>query len=382
MSAAIKDVKPEGYVLLDELMKTELVDYKDKTQDPYGATFHEVANLKKSGMDVQNQLDYLYEHLLEGEIWENREDEASRDLGIRLFARQKKQSVGVICLAFWAVEFIYIVQLVVLYNLGRFNSKMGADRMVAYVERLMFSNYLVLHDPHAPSDALYSTIVATFNGSTINFMNLYDKGYCLTNAGTYEAAFNVVAGLWLVYLFIFHDIFDIVFYMPLTRSFPGKEAKAPLMLLGTMLLVMTSAAIYVWLGVIAGQTVNANVGSFVDVLQSALSVFIVLQIDDQVLPFIRWFIEERGQLDEWGDLKIEQLRLLYHGAQYHRPGYGHNWITKMRNPNLVLRLLPIPLLLFSMSLVAVPLSVSIAQAAQALKHCPDGNPLVPVTALW
>ena len=158
--------------------------------------------------------------------------------------------------------------------------------------------------------------------------------------------------------------------MPLARNFTG-EPHAAIMYAGIFWVVSLNSAILTWLGVVAGQIIISNCGSFFDVLNTSLSVFIVLQIDDQVLPFTRWMVEVRGETDHKGVLPDNVLRRLTHGNQYYKPGYGHDWSKKLRDKRFVVRLLPIPLFIIVTAIIAVPAAATIAQAVLYLQICPD-----------
>jgi hypothetical protein len=163
--------------------------------------------------------------------------------------------------------------------------------------------------------------------------------------------------------------------MPLARSFPDREGfKGLMMLFCNLVMVAANSAILAWLGVIAGQLVNSNCGSFAQVLNASLSVFIILQIDDEVLPFVRFWAEERGYLSRTGDLHSEQLNRLTFGNQYYKPGYAHyalnNAMLGGKERNIILRILAVILSCVTIAIVVIPAAVTIAEASASFARCP------------
>lgn len=364
----LEDMTPAK--LLSRMRTDDDVRYatKDPSRSKYDLNELLVHKLLKQGTE-EEKLQFLLSEALDEDRKGQRDDDVGDDNGIKLFARQKKQSRRMKWFVLAALTWIYAIQLVALYNLGRFARIVYDDSLVYWIDKGHIDNYKVPH-PRTNVTGIPNIVRETLGKSSTPYESLYDLGYCLTPTGEFEFAFNVGSGLFMIYLLIFQDIFNVIFDMPVTRNFPWERPDGVMMLLGEMWLVALNAAVLCWLGVVAGQYIISNAGSFPDVLNQVLNVFIVVAIDEQVLPLIRAWSEEANHLDMWGNLNSEQLDLLTHGSQYYKPGYGHNWMAKFRSKDLIFKVLPLSLLLIGMTIVIAPAVAISLQTSIALRACP------------
>jgi hypothetical protein len=186
----------------------------DPTEDPQTELEKTVIQLAQKGTSDE-KVNFLLLQALDGERSEQRNDDISRDHGIRLMARQKKQTYGRICFVFISLCLIYALQLVVLYNLGRFSKTVSTDTMTEWIERKQWKNKFITN---YTVDDLPDQVRAVFGRSSVDYAFLDELGFCMTASGVFEVVFNVGSGLFLIYLFIFSDV--VCFFSP-----PSKQNK-------------------------------------------------------------------------------------------------------------------------------------------------------------
>lgn len=334
------------------------------TMDRLGPVEREVMALKEARQSDQ-QIDYLLRRAMEYERTDQRDDDLANDHGIRLFSRQKNKSLVRILLTLLVLTAIYGIQLVALYNLNRSSAMLDTNVLVKWLERDLWSNpNIAMH----PSSTLTQRVRGALNGSEVSVFDLRAYDFCLTPRGQYEVVFNIVIGLLMIYMFLFFDLWFVVFDMPLTKNKPY-ERHGVVMLLGVFWLVLMNSAVVTWLGVVSGFAVLANSGDFYSVLFQSLQLFIVLVIDDTVLPAVRFLVEEMGRLDEYGELKTEELHSLTHGSQYYKPGYGHSFVRLWRHGTGLNKFLAVVSFAVMVTIIVAPAVTTVVYATQALRFC-------------
>ena len=170
-------------------------------------------------------------------------------------------------------------------------------------------------------------------------------------------------------MFIFADLWRVVFDTTITRSFPG-DPYFHVVTLGAFWLVLMNSAILTWLGIESGFSVVSSAGEFKDVLFNSLANFIILELDDQALPLVRFIVEEVGHLDHEGWLKRDQLDKLTHGSQYYKPGYGTHWGHTIRHaPSRLLRAVAVIMVPIALGIVVVPVGVVLDDVFQSYVKC-------------
>lgn len=220
-----------------------------------------------------------------------------------------------------------------------------------------------------PRAILQDKLHGFFNGSEIPLAGLFDKyQFCLSEVAYFETIFNICSGLVLVFMFIFADLWRIVFSATITRSFPG-DPHNRLIPLGAFYLACFQAVILTWLGVESGFSVVASAGDFSNVLYNSLANFIILSLDDQAMPFLRFIFEENGNLNHEGFLERPVLDSLTHGTQYFKPGYGVNWIKTIRTAPFVSRVIAVCAIPVVLTIVVAPLGVVIHFAVVSYARC-------------
>ena len=344
-----------------------------KIGDARDATFNVKGPVELEVEVVRNQPDeekiqYLLSRALIREKEEQRDDDVDRDHGIRLFSRQKKYGLARIWFTLIVLTLVYSIQLVALYNLNRDAASLQADQFASWLERGLF---LSTDANVNVSDTFYliNQVRATFGGTAIQIVNLPNYPFCLTYKGFIYVLFNVGVGLVMIYLFLFFDLWFVVFDMPLTRNW-ASERHGFSMLFGVIWLVLINSAVITWLGVVSGYSVIANAGDFYQVLFTSLQLFIVLVIDDTVLPAVRFFIEEAGRLDAFGNLKNEELNFLTHGSQYYKPGYGHNFVRNFNDKaHTATRILAFIAFIVMSTIIFAPAIVTIVNVSNSFKRC-------------
>lgn len=344
---------------------SKIEDLSSPNNDRLGPVEREVQELKREN-NKQKQMDYLLRRAVEYERDDQRDDDVSNDHGIRLFARQKHKPLWRILATLLALTILYSTQLIALYNLNRGSSLLDTNVLVKWLERGLWANSGIAMDP---SDTLTQRVRAVLHGSEISVFELKDYGFCLTPSGQSDVIFNVVVGLVMIYLFLFFDVWFVIFDMPLTRNYLN-ERHGLVMLLGVFWLVLINSAVITWLGVVSGFAVIANSGDFYSVLFQSLQLFIILVIDDTILPAIRFVTEEAGRLDEYGNLQEKELHALTHGSQYYKPGYGHSFVRLWRNGDGKLRkCLAMLSFLVMITIIVAPAVTTVVYAVNALKFC-------------
>ena len=333
---------------------------------PLGEVEQEIVELE--GKSDDDKLNYLLDRAKLSEREDQRDDDIQRDHGIRLYSRQKNQSLGRILMTLFLLTVIYGVQLVALYNLNRASTIIDSNTIVKWLERGDWgteSPLIVVNDTRNLPDQVRLVV----GGSEMDLLDMQSKGFCLTRKGGVDLFFNIGNGLIIVYLFLFFDMWFVIFDMPLTRNWIHEKHGA-VMLLGEVWLVLMNAAVITWLGVISGFSVLANSADFYSVLFTSLQLFIILVIDDAVLPAIRFFVEENGRLDTFGNLRDNFLMQLTHGSQYYKPGYGHSIARNLRtDPSAVHRAIALLSIFLLSTIISAPLIVTIAYAATTFRQC-------------
>ncbi len=323
-------------------------------------------------MTKDEWVDFMIEDYKLLERREQRADDVGRDNGLRLFSRQKKQSKCTILLTLFLLTLVYVLQLICMYNLFRQARSTKTLTLAEWFER----GYIKSPDVAVTEPDLIHHVIRTLaknvEGDTfdLDVLNLPLLNACFTRTGYFSAVFNVVAGLVLIYAFLFFEMWSFIMDTPITRSFPGRERNGIIMVIGELWLVILNSAIVVWLGVISGYTVLASCLDFFTIMNTAFSLFIIIAIDDTVVPGIRFLVEEHGHIDiATGELKEYQLRLLTHGKQYYKPGYGQRWTINFRNPNILLRLVSFFMFIITISIVLVPFAIIAFNASSFIIPC-------------
>ena len=263
---------------------------------------------------------------------------------------------------------IHGIQIIALYNYNALSGVILTDSINDYVEREYWLSYNQTFNQLDAAEK-HLAIRDLIGKSEVNVMSsMKDNGFCLSYDGFLVALFNLVVGLFFIYLFIFADIWKVIFATVITRNFPS-DPNFKLSLGGAFWLVCLNAAILTWLGVESGFSVVASHGDFYTVLFNSLSIFIILSLDETVLPLVRFFIEDFGHVDIHGELDDERLALITHGGQYHKPGYGQHWIRNLTQGHIALRAVAFMNLLVAGTIVIAPLAVTINYASNTLVRC-------------
>ena len=261
---------------------------------------------------------------------------------------------------------VHILQILAISNVFVDAGYMKASDISSYLEAGTWSaNFFQYTSP----ENVTNVVAQQIGGNTqyvYGFMRTF--GFCLTPPGFLYTIFNVTSGLFLVYLFIFADVWRVIFGTTITRNFPN-DPNYKLMLIGSFLLVCMNAAILTWLGVTSGFGVLASSGDFFNCLFSSLTVFIILALDETVLPFVRFCVEEAGWMNREGVMLPERLNLLYHGSQYYKPGYGQHWKHVILNGPVGSKLVAILNIFVMLAIIVAPLGVSIHAAVVSFKAC-------------
>jgi len=333
---------------------------------PLGEIEQEVQALE--GKSEDEKIEYLLNRAKLSEREYQRDDDIARDHGIRLFSRQKNQSLGRIILTLTLLTIIYGVQLVALYNLNRASSTVDVNVVIKWLERGEWKSTDTRIDVDDTRN-LPDQVRLVVGGSEMDIFQMKNLKFCLTPLGGVDMFFNIGVGLIMIYLFLFFDLWFVIFDMPLTRNWIYEKHGA-VMLFGVVWLVIMNSAVITWLGVVSGFSVIANSGDFYSVLFTSLQLFIILVIDDTVLPAIRFLVEENGRLDKYGNLKDEYLLQLTHGSQYYKPGYGHSIVRNLRNdPSLINRLIAIFAIVLMSTIIIAPAVVTIVFASITFAQC-------------
>lgn len=332
---------------------------------PHGEIEQEVMALE--GKSDDDKLNFLLKRAKLAEREDQREDDVSRDHGIRLFSRQKNQGLCRIFTTLSLLTAVYCIQLVALYNLNRASSIVDVNVVVKWLERGEWGskNSIVnISDVRFLPDQVRTVV----GGSEMNIFDMKNYGFCLTRVGGVDNFFNIGVGLIMIYLFLFFDLWFVVFDMPLTRNFIWEKHGA-VMLLGTVWLVFLNSAVITWLGVISGFSVIANAGDFYSVLFTSLQLFIILVIDDTVLPAIRFLIEENNRLDQYGNLLDEHLINLTHGTAYYKPGYFHHVFRNLTGSSTINRVIAVVAIVLTLTIIVAPAVVTIVYTANTFSQC-------------
>lgn len=266
---------------------------------------------------------------------------------------------------------VHLIQIGAMYNLTGLSSYVVTDKIAIMLERGDWrSTDPVLLAAQQNASAFPDVVHGYFNSSEIRLPGaMREFGFCLSSTGYMEVVFNIAVGLFLVYMFIFADLWRVVFAMTVTRSLPG-DPNLKLVLLGVVWLIVLNSLILAWLGAESGLSVVASGGEFSTVLFNSLTNFIILSLDDGVLPLLRFVLEENGHMDLDGFMGRKQLDLLTHGAQYYKPGYGAQWANTIRHaPQPVIRAIAIINIPIVLSIVLVPLGISVASAVNSYEIC-------------
>jgi hypothetical protein len=287
---------------------------------------------------------------------------------IALFTRQKLRSRNTIWLTLLCLTVIHGIQLVALYNYNSLSGVILTESINDYVERAYWIPNNLSISGATPGNEL-GLVRAQFGGSEVQMIGVMTKyGYCLSPIGYYAQVINIVIGMGFVYLFIFADVWKVIFNTTITKNFPD-EPNFKLCLFGAFWLVCLNAAILTWLGVESGFSVVASSGDFYNVLFNSLSIFIILSLDETILPLVRFFLEDWGHLNAQGELSEARLDQITHGGQYHKPGYGIHWGRNLTQGAFSLRLVAFLSLVIAMTIVVAPLGVSIDYATKSLVKC-------------
>jgi len=313
----------------------------------------------------------LKEYKLSGRRSQRRDD-TDGDNGLRLFSRQKNQSRCVIFSALLLLTAVYALQLVCMYNLFKQARNTTTLTLAQWFERgYLISPKVVTTDPEVLHASLRQ-LAKSIEGDTfdIDVLNLPKIEACFTPVGYTNAVYNVAAGLVLMYAFLFFEMWCFIMQTSITRSFPGRERNGLIMILGEIWLVLLNSAVVVWLGVICGYTVLASCVDFYLIMNTAFQLFIIIAIDDTILPGVRYLVEEHGHIDVVsGELKEDQLKLLTHGKQYYKPGYGHRWAKNFRNPSMFFRVIAYIMFVITVSIVFVPFGIICYNASTFIIPC-------------
>jgi hypothetical protein len=333
--------------------------------NPKGPIELEVEGVMNKG--DEEKIAYLLDRAIQREREDQRDDDCARDHGIRLFSRQKSQGLGRICMTLFLLTLIYLVQFVALYNLNRQSSFVDTNVLVKWLERGTWKANDARIQLNNTFD-LPNQVRTVVEGSTLDIFDLKAYQFCLTKAGQLDVFFNVGIGLIMIYLFLFFDLWFVVFDMPLVHN-DINETHGFVMLMGVLWLVLLNSGVITWLGVISGFSVIANSGDFYSVLFTSLQLFIVLVIDDTVLPAVRFLIEEAGNLDSNGDLLPDQLDKLTHGSQYYKPGYGHRFVKNFLSTSFVMKITSALAFIMMSTIIIAPAVTTIVFAVRTFNSC-------------
>lgn len=337
----------------------------DRTRSTLGEIEAEVAGLMDKSDD--EKIAYLLERTKLSEREDQRDDDVARDHGIRLFSRQKKQGLVRIIVTLFLLTLIYGVQLVALYNLNRASASVDVNVIVKWIERGEWNNKNSFIEENNVG-TLPDQIRALVGGSEMSIFDMKTYGFCLTPRGGLDMFFNIGVGLIMIYLFLFFDLWFVIFDMPLTRNWIYEE-HGFIMLVGVVWLVLMNSAVITWLGVVSGFSVIANSGDFYSVLFTSLQLFIVLVIDDTVLPAVRFLVEELGRLDAYGNLETEYLLKITHGSQYYKPGYGHSIMRNLKEPSIITKAIAVLAIILTSTIIIAPAVTTIVYAALTFEQC-------------
>jgi hypothetical protein len=263
-----------------------------------------------------------------------------------------------------ALTLIHAIQLVALYNYNALSGVILSETVNDYVDR---RSWIPLNTTLQQANPViqHQEVRILLKGSEVPVVGSMAKyGFCFSEAGYSAAVFNVVIGIF----FIFADVWKVVFNTIITRNFPS-DPNFKLALGGAFWLVCLNAAILTWLGVESGFSVVASHGDFFAVLFNVLNIFIILAIDETMLPLVRYLVEDWGHLDAQGELSDERLDLLTHGTEYHKPGYGHHWVASLHEGAFGLRLVAGLNILVVLAIIVAPLAVTINYAAITFVKC-------------
>jgi hypothetical protein len=350
-------------------MSAQVEDLKGGGGDPTTSDIGEIETAVKALQDKSDdeKVEWLLTRAKGSEREDQRDNDVSADHGIRLFSRQKKQSLLRILTTLLLLTIVYGIQLVALYNLNRASSYQDVNVIVKWLERGVWScrNPAIDVTDHMNLPAKVRDLVG---GSEMNIFDMKLYGFCLSKRGQIDIFFNIGIGLIMIYLFLFFDLWFVIFDMPLTRNWVS-EPHGVIMILGVLWLVVMNAAIITWLGVVSGFSVIANAADFYLVLFTSLQLFIIVVIDDTVLPAVRFLIEEFGRLDPLGNLQDEYLQLVTHGSQYYKPGYGHSIVKNLTGPVMVNRVIAFIALILMSTIIVAPAVVTIVFAALTFEAC-------------
>lgn len=295
-----------------------------------------------------------------------RDADTSRDHGLSLFSRQKRKPRSHIFYCLISLTAVYGIQLVVLYNLWRLARYVKAGSLTEWIERDVIRNDQL---QNSTIGSLNADIRELIGSSEVDFINLPALGFCFSPDGYNEAIFNIGSGMLLIYLFLFFDFWNVIMSTTLTRSFP-KEKNGLIMIFGELWLVFVNAAVIIWLGVVAGYSVLAAAGDFYTITQSSLELFIVLLIDETVLPAVRFVIEEKNYINPVsGELSDQRLLDVTHGKQYYKPGYGHRFLENFKSPNPVIKIVAIIAFTVMLFIVIGPFIIVLFDAIASIKLC-------------
>ena len=111
--------------------------------------------------------------------------------------------------------------------------------------------------------------------------------FCFTEFGARTAMFNLLGGILLIYAFILRDTFFVIMDMPFARSMPGVDRNAPIMLFGSFALALQQAVLITTISIVSGLRILASVGDIYDIIETSVGLFIILAVDDVMLPSIR-----------------------------------------------------------------------------------------------
>lgn len=285
----------------------------------------------------------------------------------------KFQTRGKLLLALFLLTVIHMIQIGAMYNLTGLSSYLVTDKIAVMLERGDWATTnTMLFAAKADPSTFPNKIHGYFNTSEIVLANsgvMTQHGFCLTETGYMETIFNIASGLFLVYMFIFADLWRVIFATTITRNY-SEDPHFKLMLAGVVWLIVLNSVILAWLGVESGFSVVTSAGEFSSVIFNSLANFLILSLDDEVLPLLRFILEENGKMDEEGWMGRKQLDLLTHGAQYYKPGYGQHWIKTLTSaPSPLLRLVALINIPIALGIVIAPLGFVIYTAVNTYVVC-------------
>lgn len=256
------------------------------------------------------------------------------------------------------------MQLIALANVTDRAGWLYETKIANYLERGSWLSPGLVFGSENVTEVVHQFVDA----SEIRLFGRMPSDFCLSAQGYQSTIFNLVCGVLLVYLFIFADMWKVIWNTTITRQFPS-DPNYLLMMVGTVLLICENAAILTWLGVESGLSVIANSGEFFTVLLDSLVIFIILSLDDYVLPLVRFIVEEAGWMNPSGDMMEERLTLLTHGSQYYKPGYGHHWAHALCHDNCLKRTVAFFNIWITLAIVVAPLVNTIYVAINSFAPC-------------